>query len=73
MPEVQPGALARYTLTSKDAAERLGVSVQTVLNWANQGRLPYLRTPGAHRRFRADDLDAFAASLVQHAHTEPAA
>lgn len=67
MPESRTARFAAYRYRTSDAADHLGVSAQCVVNWANSGRLPYLRTPGGHRRFRVEDLDDFAASLVQHA------
>jgi excisionase family DNA binding protein len=45
-------------LTIRQAADRAGVSIDTIRRWANQGLLPCLRTPGKQRRFRADDIDA---------------
>jgi diguanylate cyclase (GGDEF)-like protein/excisionase family DNA binding protein len=45
--------------TATEAAETLGVSVSTVRQWANEGRLPCYRTSGGHRRFRITDLDEF--------------
>ncbi|MCA1834099.1 MAG: helix-turn-helix domain-containing protein [Actinobacteria bacterium] len=34
----------------------LQVSRRTVSDWARQGRLPFIVTPGGHRRFRARDV-----------------
>ena len=49
-------------LTTRDAAELLGVSPSTVKRWAEQGLLPCEHTAGGHRRFRGgavqDLLDA---------------
>lgn len=45
--------------TATEAAEFLGVSVSTVRQWANEGRLPCYRTNGGHRRFKLDDLEEF--------------
>lgn len=45
-------------LTVGAAAERVGVSVDTIRRWADQGHLPCVRTPGRQRRFRAADVDA---------------
>jgi len=41
----------------------LGVSPKTVNRWANEGRIPCAVTLGGHRRFRADDIRAVAASM----------
>lgn len=40
-------------LTTQTAARVLGVSSKTVQNWADEGHLPALRTPGGHRRIPA--------------------
>jgi excisionase family DNA binding protein len=45
-------------LTTSQAAERLGVHPKTVTIWAREGRLRAYLTPGGHRRFRAEDVDA---------------
>jgi excisionase family DNA binding protein len=37
------------------------VSVQTVRDWADQGRLRSFRTPGGQRRFHQTDIDAWLA------------
>lgn len=48
-------------LSSKDVAERLGVSQATVARAVAKGRLePAATTPGGHRRFRPEDIDALA-------------
>lgn len=47
-------------LTTQEAANRLGVSVQTVSRWVNDGKLtPALKAPGIRGPmfFRADDVD----------------
>ena len=46
-------------LTLGQAATYLGVADSTVRKWAVEGRLPAYSTPGGHRRFRIEDLDAF--------------
>jgi excisionase family DNA binding protein len=38
----------------------LGVSLPTVVNWVNTGKLPAHRTPGGHRRMTREDVIAFA-------------
>jgi excisionase family DNA binding protein len=49
-------------LTLGQAAKYLGVAQSTIRKWSDGGRLPAFYTPGGHRRFRRDDLDAFLAS-----------
>ncbi len=46
-------------LTLGQAAKVLGVAQSTVRAWSDGGRLPVFYTPGGHRRFKSDDLDAF--------------
>lgn len=48
-------------LTTREAANRLGVSVQTVARWVTEGKLePALKAPGVRGPlfFNADDVDA---------------
>ena len=40
------------------ACEILGVNETTLRHWANTGRIRTFRTPGGHRRFSRDDLNA---------------
>ena len=47
-------------LTTKQVAELLGVSLPSVINWANAGKLSAFRTPGGHRRIRYPDLVSFS-------------
>lgn len=46
-------------LTAKEAAGFLGVSVQTLRNWDDNGYLKASRTIGGHRRYLDDDLEDF--------------
>ena len=54
------GRRAEY-LTPTEVADRLLVATVTVRLWANKGLLPSVTTLGGHRRFRAEDVEAFAA------------
>lgn len=45
------------SLTSAQAAERLGVSIQTVQKWVDAGALLAWRTVGGHRRVDAASVD----------------
>jgi excisionase family DNA binding protein len=50
-------------LTVAQAAERLGISPQTVRRWADEGLIPMARTPTGHRRFDPDQIEAVAAEM----------
>ncbi len=55
-------------LTLSAASKLLGVHPATLRQWADSGKIPSYRTPGGHRRFRAEDLRQF---LVQASHAAP--
>lgn len=44
-------------LTIDQAAERLGVSKQTLRNWEQAGKVVCIRTEGGHRRYREDHVN----------------
>ena len=46
-----------------EAAEILQVSPKTVCRWAMDGKLPYQRTLGGHRRYPEQAIRDLAASL----------
>jgi len=48
-------------LTAREVADRLSVSVETVLRWARDGRLPSVQLSNRAVRFHRDDLDAWLA------------
>lgn len=50
-----------YKLGPRDVANQIGVSRDTVIAWADKGKLPCWRTPTGHRRFRQSDIDAVLA------------
>jgi excisionase family DNA binding protein len=52
-------------LTPTEVADRLLVATVTVRLWASKGLLPSVTTLGGHRRFRAEDVDAFVAQHQQ--------
>ena len=54
---------SRLALSTSQVARRLGVSVGTVRRWSDDGHLNAYRTPGGQRRFSAEQVDAFVASL----------
>lgn len=45
-------------LSIGEAARKLGVSVDTMRRYANEGMIPVVRTLGGQRRFRLVDVDA---------------
>lgn len=45
-------------LTPGEVAVLFRVDPKTVTRWAAAGRLPSIRTPGGHRRFRWGDVEA---------------
>jgi len=51
-------------LTTRQAASRLGVTVNAVKAWIRGDHLPALRTPGGHHRIAEADLRAFEARLA---------
>jgi excisionase family DNA binding protein len=61
-PESDDGA----TITLGEAATELGVSQTTVRRLVRDGRLPEIRTPGGHRRFRRIDVSREAARMRPH-------
>ena len=48
-------------LTPTQVADRLLVAPVTVRLWASKGLLPFVTTPGGHRRFRRQDVEEFMA------------
>src|SRR5262245_63563730 len=52
-------------LTTREAAERLGVTVNALKAWIREQRLPALRTPGGHHRISEADLIEFQKRLSE--------
>ena len=50
-------------LKLSDAAQILGVHPRTLRSWSDRGHIPYLQTPGGHRRFRKNDLQNFVQKI----------
>src|SRR3954447_1008666 len=46
-------------MTLGQAAKYLGVAQSTIRKWSDLGRVPAFYTPGGHRRYRRNALDAF--------------
>jgi excisionase family DNA binding protein len=45
-------------LTPAEVAALVFVDPKTVSRWAQSGKIPFVRTPGGHRRFRISDVQA---------------
>ena len=41
------------------------VPLSTLADWANAGKLAYIRTPGGHRRYREPEVRALIAELAE--------
>jgi excisionase family DNA binding protein len=52
-------------LRLSDAAKKLNVHPTTLRRWADEGKIPYMVTPGGHRRFAESDV----AHLGERRHT----
>lgn len=52
MTDAQPQPVL---LRTNEVARRFGVRPRTVNDWALQGKLPSLLTPGGHRRYPEND------------------
>lgn len=44
-----------------EAAAKLSVHPETLRRWADEGKVPFVRTPGGERRFATADIDAVLA------------
>ncbi|MCS7082670.1 MAG: helix-turn-helix domain-containing protein [Bacteroidota bacterium] len=47
-------------MSTVEVAQLLGVTETTIKRWADAQRIPCIRTPGGHRKFRPEDVLAFA-------------
>jgi len=47
-------------LTAQEVAVLFHVGSKTVSRWAKQGKLPFMRTLGGHRRYPAEAIQALA-------------
>ena len=52
--------MERLSITTAQAARRLGVSAQTVQKWVDAGYLPAWKTVGGHRRLDAEAVERMA-------------
>jgi excisionase family DNA binding protein len=58
-----PASNGRY-LTAQGVADILRVSPKTVSRWAKEGRLPFQKTLGGHRRYPEQRIREIADRLV---------
>lgn len=56
-----------YTLSPTEAAALLGVSANALNKYADLGLVQCMRLPGRFRKYRREDIDAFAATLLPDA------
>ncbi len=47
-------------LTLSQAAKQLNIHPTTLRRWADDGEIPFMLTPGGHRRFSSTDIHRFA-------------
>jgi excisionase family DNA binding protein len=66
----RPPHLESRLLRPGEVALILQVSRRSVASWAAQGLIPFIETPGGHRRFRPADVRALVASLERPATVE---
>jgi len=52
-------------LRTAEVADILHVSPKTVSRWAKEGKLPFLKTLGGHRRYPETEIRELAATLAQ--------
>lgn len=60
-------------LMTREVAEIFHASPKTVHRWAKEGKLPYRKTLGGHRRFPEKEIREIAAQLYQDATHDPLA
>ena len=53
--------MTELLFTTKDVAQMLQVDKSSIKRWTDEGKLKCFRTPGGHRKFRAEDLYQFMA------------
>jgi excisionase family DNA binding protein len=61
----RPAPSAATFLRSAEVAALLQVSPKTIARWSQQGRLPFQRTLGGHRRYPEPAIRQLLASLTQ--------
>lgn len=54
-----------FLLTPRQVANRFAVDPKTVTRWARMGKLPSIRTPGGHRRYRLSVVEKLAVEAFE--------
>jgi excisionase family DNA binding protein len=57
------GSVEAAYLRTSEVAELLHVSPKTVSRWAKEGKLPFLKTLGGHRRYPEREIRQLASEL----------
>src|ERR671918_1334516 len=65
MAEQHKGSEAPSYLRPAEVADLLSVSPKTVSRWAKEGRLPFMRTLGGHRRYPEAEIRELVDDLRQ--------
>ena len=59
-----PQSPAASWLSITEASKRLNIHPATLRDWSDRGKIRTFRTPGGHRRFSGDDVDALASEAA---------
>ncbi|MDQ7029443.1 MAG: helix-turn-helix domain-containing protein [Ardenticatenia bacterium] len=51
--------MSKEWLTLREASELLGIHPSTLRRWSDDGKIPFVRTPGGHRRFHRQVLEEY--------------
>jgi len=62
-PAGKAATTAPSYLRTTEVADILQVSPKTVSRWATEGKLPFLKTLGGHRRYPASEIGQLAEQL----------
>jgi excisionase family DNA binding protein len=66
-PSSKPATTYPSYLRTAEVADILYVSPKTVSRWAKEGKLPFLKTLGGHRRYPEAEIRELAAELREEA------
>ena len=71
MPAKIAKILKKKVLTTKEASVLIGVSLPSIINWADANKFASFKTPGGHRRIPADEFLKFARDKGYSIHDSP--